>query len=315
MTKRLKIIANPIAGSGRVSRFLEHLKNALVQEHIEPDIRLTQKAEDAIALAKDQADDVPILCLGGDGTFNEVINGLMNNTRFSAANRPALGFIPFGSGNVIAKELRLKRDAGQFIRLFRDNLVRQLDLGCVNLPEVNLKRYFISMAGIGFDAQVAQKYHLARKDGSMLQAHLFTYFPISLKHLFSYQAPSIAISADGKTIAENASFVQIANARSYGGPFVLVNKAVPDDNALDACWFIGKSSLSILYYYTLAFFSHGSLASKGHQRITKVQITATTQVPLQVDGDFCGYLPAEIVIVPDAVRVFTPVQTGVKKKE
>jgi YegS/Rv2252/BmrU family lipid kinase len=307
MTKQLKIIANPISGSGRVSRFLEHLKDALAKEHIEPDIRLTRKAGDATALARDHSDDRPILCLGGDGTFNEVINGLMNNSRFTPDTRPTLGFIPFGSGNVIAKELRLKRAARQFIRLFQGNLVRQLDLGCVNLPEENLKRYFISMVGIGFDAQIARKYQLARKDGAMLQAHLFSYFPIALGHLFRYQAPSITIQADGKAITEDASFVQIANARSYGGPFVMVNKAVPDDNALDACWFIGKSSLSILLYYTLAFFSHGSLAAKGHQRISKAVISSKEKVSLQVDGDFCGYLPAEIAIVPNAVRVFTPV--------
>lgn len=312
MAKQLSIIANPISGSGRVSRFLEHLKNALIERHIEPDIRLTEKAGDAITLAQSHPDATPILCLGGDGTFNEVINGLMSNHRFTASNRPALGFIPFGSGNVIAKELRLKRSVSRFIRLFQSESLRTLDLGCVNLPEENLKRYFISMAGIGFDAEVARAYQLARKDGAMPQAHLFTYLPLSLKHLFSYQAPSITIQADGATIAENASFVQIANARSYGGPFVMVNQAVPDDHALDACWFTGKSPLSILLYYALGFFSHGSMASKGCQRISKITMTSKEKVALQVDGDFCGYLPAEISIIPGAIRVFAP-QGAVRK--
>jgi len=315
MTKRIKIIVNPISGSGRSMRFLEHLKTALAKEQIEYQISLTQKSGDAINLAQAHPDDpqghpvgdTPILCLGGDGTFNEVINGLMLNTRFNAENRPVLGFIPFGSGNVIAKELHLKRNIRQFIHLFQNNLSRQLDLGCVTLPKENLKRYFISMAGIGFDAQVAQKYHLARQDGSRLQAHLFSYFPIAIRHLFTYQAPKITIHTDGKLITDNASFVQIANVRSYGGPFVLVNKAIHNDGALDACWFTGKSSFSILLYYTLAFLGIGSLASAGHQRITKVAISSNQIVPLQVDGDFCGYLPTEIEIIPKAIRMFAPI--------
>jgi len=332
MAKRIKIIVNPISGSGRALRFLEHLKDALTNRQIEYQVAPTQQAGDATALAKDHPDATPILCLGGDGTLNEVINGLLSNTRFTSATRPTLGFIPFGSGNVIAKELRLKRNIRQFIHLFQNNLARQMDLGCVSLrqaqgvsqsnplPKEGLKRYFISMAGIGFDAEVARKYHIARKDGSRLQAHLFSYFPIAIKHLFSYQAPGITIHAVGdasgtsavadKLITDNASFVQIANVRSYGGPFVLVNKAVHNDGALDACWFTGTSRLSILLYYTLAFLGNGSLASAGHQRITKVAITSNQIVPLQVDGDFCGYLPAEIEIVPQAIRMFTPLEIG-----
>ena len=353
MVKRLKIIVNPISGSGRAMRFLERLKDALAKEQIECQVAPTQKAGDAINLAQTHPDATPILCLGGDGTFNEVINGLLANTRFGSDSRPVLGFIPFGSGNVIAKELHLKRNIRQFIHLFQNNLSRQLDLGCVTLPKENLKRYFISMAGIGFDAEVAQKYHLARQDGSRLQAsrcsragrsvsacigaHLFSYFPIAITTLFSYQAPKINVHAEDKLITDNASFVQIANVRSYGGPFVLVNKAIHNDGLLDACWFIGKSSLSILLYYTLAFLGNlpewpfgragGSLAAAGHQRVKKVVISSSSQfvplappaqcsrsrsakpslVPLQVDGDFCGYLPAEIEIIPKAVRIFTPI--------
>ncbi|MBI5778533.1 MAG: diacylglycerol kinase family lipid kinase [Planctomycetes bacterium] len=303
---RLKIIVNPISGSGRSMRFLERLKDALVKEQIDCQVAPTQKAGDATRIAAEHQDNTSILCLGGDGTLNEVINGLLSNTKFNTDTRPTLGFIPFGSGNVIAKELGLKRNIRQFIHLFRNNLSRQLDLGCVTLPKENLRRYFISMTGIGFDAQVAQKYHLSRKDGSRLQAHLFSYFPIALRHLFSYQAPRINILADGKPLAENASFVQVANVRSYGGPFVLVNQAIHNDGALDACWFTGKSSLSILLYYTLAFLGNGSLASAGHQRVNKVVVTSQETVALQVDGDFCGYLPAEIEIVPQAVRMFTP---------
>jgi diacylglycerol kinase (ATP) len=306
MATRLKIIVNPISGSGRSMRFLARLKDALANRQIECQISPTQQAGDAITLAQAHPDATPILCLGGDGTLNEVINGLLANTRFTAENRPVLGFIPFGSGNVIAKELNLKRNIRQFIRLFQDNLTRQLDLGCVTLPQENIKRYFISMAGIGFDAQVAQKYHLARKDGSRLQAHLFSYFPIAIRHLFTYQAPRITIHADNNLITDSASFVQIANVRSYGGPFVMVNKAVHNDGALDACWFTGKSRFSILLYYALAFLGNGSLASAGHQRITKVAITSQETVALQVDGDFCGYLPAEIEIIPKAIRIFTP---------
>lgn len=321
MTKKIKIIANPIAGSGKARKFVEHLKNALTSRQIESDVKLTSQYGDAQEIANKHTEDTPILCLGGDGTFNEIINGLITNEYFTENNRPIIGLIPFGSGNVIAKELQLKRNIRHFIGLYQNNLYRQLDIGCVHLIQENRKRYFISMAGIGFDAEVARQYQLDR-NGAKLQAHLFSYFPITIKTISCYKMPRITIQIEGKTVSNNASFVQVANVRSYGGPFVLANNAIFDDGFLDVVWFKGKSSLNIARYYSRAFlrranlperlFGRADIAHDMRQKKTKkvvLRTHSTQKVPVQVDGDWCGYLPIQIEIIPKGIRVYTPLES------
>ena len=337
MFKKLTIITNPIAGSGRAMKFLETLKTDLAHHQIENELKLTAQAGDALQIAREYSEDHPILCLGGDGTVNEIINGLLSNNHFTVVNRPVLGIIPFGSGNVIAKELHLKRNIRHFIHLYQNNFTRYLDVGCIHLPapldigtqaglleanksarggsavgtekqkkDSNQKRYFISMAGIGFDAEVTRQYQLDR-NGAKLQAHLFSYFPIAIKTIARYQMPHITIQIDDKIVSSDATFVQVANVRSYGGPFVLVNNAVSDDGLLDICWFSGKSSLNLILYYTFAFLGNGSLIASGKLKSKKIILSSKQTVPLQVDGDFCGYLPVEIGIIPKSIQVYTSI--------
>jgi diacylglycerol kinase (ATP) len=312
MFNRITIIANPIAGSGRAMKFLERFKAELSLHHIKTDLKLTIQAGDAYEIAKQHMENSPIVCLGGDGTVNEIINGLFKNEHYTAHNLPPLGIIPFGSGNVIAKELFLKRSIKYFIHLYQNNLLRYLDIGCVRFLKENKRRYFISMAGVGFDAEVARQYQLDRK-GAKLQAHLFSYFPITLKTIPRYQMPRITIQIGDKIVSKDATFVQVANVRSYGGPFVLVNNAVFDDGSLDVLWFKGKSPFSILLYYSLAFLACTNLAHDVTQKKAKKVILSpfddeaslTQKVPIQVDGDWCGYLPVEIEIIPKGIQIFT----------
>jgi len=304
INNKLKIIANPIAGSGRAIRFLERLKTNLEAHQIKPDVRLTVCPEDACRISQEHSDDTPIICLGGDGTVNEVINGLIDNKNFNAENRPVLGVIPFGSGNVIAKELGIKRSARHFINLYQNNSVKNLDAGCVTTLKDGKKRYFISMAGAGFDAEVARQYQMNRK-GANLQAHLFNYLPTALKTVWRYRMPRIRIEVDGNVLSKNASFIQAANVRSYGGPFILVDNAVNNDGLLDILWFQGIAPLDILLYYTLAFLGKTGIVKSGHIKTKKVRLSSKGKVSVQVDGDWCGYLPVEIEIIPQAIRCFT----------
>jgi len=306
MAQKIKIIANPIAGAGRARKFAERLKGEFGRHHIDSEIKFTAKGGDAYEIALNHNKPAPIICLGGDGTVNEVINGIMNNHRFSSNNRPPLGVIPFGSGNVIAKELSLKRNTKHFLHLYKNNLMRYLDVGRIHLPQLSKKRYFISMAGIGFDAEVARNYHLERNGSSRPMAHILNYVPHALQTLSKHKMPKITIEIDGKEVAHNASFIQVANVRSYGGPFVMVNNAVFDDGYLDVMWFKGKSPINILLYYTLAFLETASPVLCSQRRAKKIHLRSDEEVQVQIDGDYCGPLPATIEIIPKGIQVYTP---------
>ncbi|MFH1227374.1 MAG: diacylglycerol kinase family protein [Planctomycetota bacterium] len=304
MVKRLKVIINPISGSGKAVRFLKKLEQALSARSIDFETMLTEQAGDAYREAIVCRDKVysAILCLSGDGTINEVINGLM-----AGKQDIPLGVIPFGSGNVIAKGLGLKRNIKQFIDLYHNNQITAVDLGRITNKE-SAGRYFISMAGAGYDAEVAHRYHISRAGKSRLQAHLFSYFPISIKTLWSYRMPRIAIKLDGKSITDDAGFIQIANTHSYGGPFIFVPEAVMNDGLLDVLWFQGRSRLNILLYFGMAFLGNGSL-SPGSELLPgkNIELSSPDQVSVQIDGDYCGQLPARIEIAPKAIKVFAQI--------
>ncbi|MCK5577955.1 MAG: diacylglycerol kinase family lipid kinase [Planctomycetes bacterium] len=310
MMGKIKIIMNPISGSGRGPRLLKKILKHLDHDKFQTDITTTRQAGDATQEARDLTDASVLVCIGGDGTVNEVINGLL--ARKSSDPAIPLAVLPMGSGNVIAKELSITRCVRRFVHLLENHKEVLLDIGQVSFPDDTgwpvQQRNFISMAGIGFDAEVAHRYQQTRH-GARLQAHLFNYFPLALKTLVKYQPPHISLEVDGQFITDQACFIQVANARSYGGPFVFVPSARPDDGLLDILWFSGQSRGDIFRYFLNAFFGNGSRSKDAHHlQGKKVILKSEEQVPLQVDGDCCGYLPAEVTITPQVLSVLVPLK-------
>jgi len=295
--KKLGIIINPIAGSGSGNRLLKHLVQGLKGTDFEPIIKATTKRGDAEVIARKTSQFDALACIGGDGTINEIINGLSK-----IGFRIPLGIIPVGSGNVIAKELKLCNNIKRFIALLEKQQTKLLDVGEVILE--NRSVLFISMAGIGFDAEVTRRHHLKRK-GADFHPHTTSYLPIGLKTALRYKVPKIRLEIDDKLITEEASFIQVANARSYGGSFVFACDARPDDGILDIVWFKSTSSRNILRYYFDAFRRNLSGRTSGTcLKGKKIRLESRNSVPVQVDGDFCGYLPVKIRVIPRSVSVF-----------
>lgn len=298
---KLKIIVNPISGSGKAVRFLAKLEQELARNNIAFDTFLTTQPGDAhkeAAVCRDKG-YTALLCLSGDGTINEAINGIVSGRQ----NIP-LGLIPFGSGNVIAKGLGIRRDIRQFLDLYKNYRITTVDLGRIDNNQ-SANRYFISMVGVGYDAEVAHQYHISRAGKSKLQAHLFSYLPIAIRTLLSYQMPRLIVRVDGRVVAENAGFIQIANTHSYGGPFVFARDARMDDGLLDVVWFGGRSRLYIIPYYTMALLGNGSLSPDAQMtRGRTIEITSPDKTSVQVDGDYYGELPVKVEIIPEAIKMF-----------
>lgn len=297
----VQIIANPISGKGKGERATQKLISALKAEGFEPRVDYTARAGEArLLVRKAQADDT-IICVGGDGTVNEIINGLLDET---PVKTNPLAVLPMGAGNVIAKELHLSRNIKKFIRLVRARHITKLDVGVISFPDAPapINRKFISMTGCGFDAEVARLYHLGRQASSFIHPHFGSYLPIGVKTLARYKTPRISVKVDGQPQTSKASFVQVANVRSYGGPFIFVPQAQPNDGWLEILWYTGRRKWDIIRYYWHAFTGNGTNCSDAHHvRGRKVVLGSDQRLPVQVDGDCCGYLPAEISIIPRAV--------------
>lgn len=286
--RRIKIIANPISGKGRSLKILGEIENLLKRKSVYFETIRTGRQGDATNSATGLSGFDAVIAIGGDGTINEIVTGMI------ASNPIPLLVIPVGTGNVIAKELSLHCSAFYAEKLLDSFKTRVLDAGvCGN------GRCFVSMLGAGFDGSVVREFHCLRKGTTN---HIMQYLPFALNSALRYKFPKITIKADGRIITNSAGFIQVANARSYGGPFVFAPGAVPDDGLLDVVWFSGHGFPGVLKLFWGAFL-RDPIRHAGAKtiRARHIELSSTTETPIQLDGDPAGFLPVSITIRPAAI--------------
>ena len=184
------------------------------------DVQMTTGPGDARRLAREAADggfDV-VLSVGGDGTANEAAAGLMGSST-------ALGIVPMGSGNGLARALRIPLRPAPALRALGDAVVRRMDVGLVN------GRPFLNVAGAGFDAMVGQAFHESGKRGG--RRGLVTYFRLALPRVIGYRAGRWTLVAGGQGFEGAAFLVAFVNGRQYGGAAVISPGTRLDDGLLE----------------------------------------------------------------------------------
>jgi YegS/Rv2252/BmrU family lipid kinase len=284
------VIFNPVARgekSQRLRAFLEAKRGATV------DLAPTRCAGDAQVLAAEgvaKGYEV-IVAAGGDGTVNEVINGLQG-----AKGKVALGVLPMGTVNVFALELGIPYKLEAAWRVIEGGKVRTIDLGCAEAQ--GRRRYFGQLAGVGFDAQTVHtnSWELKKKIGSL------SYIWAALKVF--WEAPRVVeVTPGGK-----GSIVLIGNGRLYGGRLALFPEARMDDGKLDVCVFEGWSTLAMMRYLM------GVLRGK-HTRLADVKYFQAEAfecrgeagtVMYELDGELVGEAPVRFSVVRGGLRVVVP---------
>jgi len=283
------IIINPVSGRGqtlkKAEKALRYLETAGVNIHFLP----TLYQGHGHFLAKEHASQVEVLIsVGGDGTLNEVINGLLE----SDADIP-IAIIPAGTANVVAQELNIPNDLESQIRIAVEGPIRKLDLGMAD------HRPFIMAAGIGPDAEIvtriAQKRD--RKGISKLNYIAPTYHTI-----FHYTYPTMRIIVDGKMADETATFTIVGNCSLYGGHFHPFRNADPTDRLLDVCAMHMKKPADWLPYARYGLLGRFSTCpDMTHYQGREIQVLALDPIKVQIDGDPAGRLPMNFSILPEAV--------------
>ncbi len=249
----------------------------------------TDLAREAVA---DGADAV--LAVGGDGTVNEVARGLLGT-------RVALGIVPAGSGNGLARALGIPLQPALALAALETAESRAIDVGFLN------GRPFLNVAGAGFDAAVGHAFHERGKQGG--RRGLFGYVHLSLRELRAYHAAPVVLELPGEARHELKPFVlTFANGPQYGSGAVINPGARLDDGVLEIVVYEDGSRLAMLAVAPLLFLGGAERLAR-YRRLTaaRATVTATTPLPLHVDGD--PIPPAERVEVevqPRALRVLTP---------
>lgn len=288
---KVRIIANPIAGGGKGRRLAESL-HALLRDRIEDiELFLTGKAGDnEIEAARPGADCV--VAVGGDGSVNEVVNGLKDTPA-------SLAILPAGTANVIARELNIPPDPIVLADLIANGQSRVMDAGIHN------ERRFLLGAGAGLDAAIVKRVSERRGRRSGLSKWVVP----SISTCLSYTFPHIRVEIDGETISDNAQYVVIGICRYSAGVFPATPHAKIEDGLLDVCIFHDLNPLKLATIAcTAPFGKHIHRRDVIHQTGKHIRLLPNQEnpIPLQIDGDPAGALPAEFTIEPEAIRVIAP---------
>lgn len=285
------VIGNPIAGRGKAPRLIDALTRALRAEGLETDVYLTRAAGDARQRAgRIDAGVDRLVVVGGDGTLNEVLNGLTDPSRVPLTQ------LAMGTANVLAHELRLPRNPKALAAVVAHGRVRQLDLSIAN------GQRFLSLASAGFDAMVTREVQRRRK-GEL--GYLGYAVPL-IRALWSYRPPCLNVSVDGAESVTGAMVV-VGNISNYGGLFAVADRARCDDGHLDIC-VLPRGSRLALTGYALAALAR--LLSKTTDVIyltgRRVTIDSNSPVAYEIDGDYAGQTPLEIQLDPRTVPFIVP---------
>jgi YegS/Rv2252/BmrU family lipid kinase len=299
------IILNPWAGRGAASQRRGDLEAALGQTGVPFDLVTTHARGGATELAWQGIERGydPIVAVGGDGTINEVVNGI-KGAEASLGRRARLGIIPLGTGSDFIKTLDGvdANDVAGGVRRIATGAARAIDLGRVQVADGD-GRYFINAVGMGLDAQVAaESLKLTRLKG------MAVYLVAIIRALANYRAHPMTVEYDGQRLHRRLLFASIANGRCQGAGFWLTPTALVDDGALDLCLVDNMRLDQIIRYIPrLMEGSHTSLKQVTMGRARSIRVSCSAPVPVATDGEVISIAARDITVetLPAALDVLT----------
>ena len=263
------------------------------------DLQLTKGPGDARRLAREAADAGfdAVLSVGGDGTANEAAWGLLHSPT-------ALGLIPAGSGNGLARSLRIPLRPAAALRALQDAVVRRMDVGTVN------GRPFLNVAGAGFDALVGAAFHEWGRAGG--RRGLFNYFRLALPRALDYRASSWSLEAGTERFAGPAFLVAFLNGRQYGGAAVMSPGSRLDDGLLEVVVVEDAPAYELLVNAPRLFFG-GIERFRRYRRIaaSRAVLVGPAAFEHHRDGEPeppCAHL--DVAVDPRALAVLVPRTTA-----
>lgn len=297
-------ILNPLSGKGKASHIISRLLNSFTRNDQKPIISSTKKAGEATLLARDAVRQgyTHIIAIGGDGTVNEIVNGI-------ADSHCTLGVIPMGSGNDFARTLysgSISIDA--VLKTLAQNKQTPIDVGWVrstNKEGETKEKYFINGIGIGLDAKVAYE---AKKLNWLPNNMIYTM--AALKTIMTYDSTTVSIYNNEMIDSEKKYLlISVGNGKSAGGGFYLTPDADLADGVYDICLVKDITLLKILKIFPTVFKGkHGKFPEVKFLRTNELRIQSAEGLPVHIDGEILGLQEAdiEIKLKHNALNVIVP---------
>lgn len=294
---RCCVIFNPAAKGDKARHFLDRLKSARDGVEFVP----TKGPGDATKLAAEMVarGHETIVAAGGDGTVNEVANGLLR----AGNSRVRLGVLPLGTVNVFAKELGIPTSIDGAWTVLERGRERRLDAGWVEhaVEGVLQRRYFVQLAGAGLDARAVELVTWENKKRYGALAYVMAGW-----RALGEELAQIRVESDGQQV-EGAELVLVGNGKFYGGRWRVFPDAAMDDGLLEVTVF-RRLSRFWLPLYGLAALTGGWGIAPGVRRFRARELSLSNvgNAAFELEGDWAGTLPIRIGIEPKAIRVVAP---------
>jgi YegS/Rv2252/BmrU family lipid kinase len=295
---RACVILNPAAKGQRAARF-RHCLETISTECV---LQRTSAPGEARKLAATavRAGFETIIAAGGDGTLNEVLNGVGEAPDGFARTR--MGILPLGTVNVFARELGLPTQPDAAWAVLRQARESRIDLGCVehHSSDAPRREYFVQLAGAGLDARAIElvNWPLKKRIGPL------AYIVAGQKALAAKPA-EITVSCNSQTVV--GELVLVGNGRLYGGPFRVFPHADLRDGLLDLCvfpranwWTLLRCGLPLLIRRQLPQTAITRL------RAESVEMKSAPATPFEMDGELAGHLPVTISVQRNSLRILIP---------
>lgn len=296
MPLKYQFIINPSAGQGNYKWVIHDIQKVLKRHNIQYDIAIPKYKGEATLLAKEASQDHNIIvAVGGDGTINEVANGLIGT-------QSILGIIPVGTGNGFAREFSIPLNIKKACKILVEGKLKVIDVGKAG------ERFFLATSGLGFDALIAK---FAGKMLGPLRG-MWLYFFSGMLAFNRYNPPLVKIVIDFNEIEIKPFVVAIANTRLYGGRALIAPDALPDDGFFDVCVVSMMKPRRILWNLPKLFKgTHIKLPEVKMYKGKNVSIFSSEPIPIHVDGEpIDGFSEMQFTLMPKALKILIPKEGG-----
>jgi len=290
--RRFLVIHNPTAGARRARRLAAVVASLRERRGVEVTVVPTGARGDAERIAREVEPDAfdVVVAAGGDGTINEVINGLAETP-----DAPALGLLPLGTANVLAGELGLSDNVDDWVDALLFGPIRDIRLGRAN------GRRFSMMAGVGFDARVVERVDPALKRATGKGAYVVE----SMVQLATREPTRYRVSVGDRSW--DVASVIVANGRRYGGGFICAPDADLSAPRFDVCSFARSGRWDVIrYMWGLAAGRLSHFRDFGVTPADRLTVEGPEGEAVQADGDVIARLPVEIALEERPFRVIGP---------
>lgn len=298
------VVVNPNAGIGKAGRDWGKISNMLDKHGFDYQAVFTEGPLHAIELVATHIREGfrKIIVVGGDGTMNEVANGIFKQKVLPTTEITA-GMISVGTGNDWVRTYNIPMDYEKAVEVLKRGETMLQDAGTVSYynSHVEYTRYFVNMAGLGFDGLVAQKTNADKIRG---RGNPFLYLINLVGSLFSYKSCRTKVTVDGQVLREKIFSIGIGIGQYNGGGMRQAPDAMPDDGLFDLTVIKDITKLSVLANVRRLY--NGTI--KKHKLVESmvgksVRIECETPVLLEADGESLGHSPFAFEIVPRSVRI------------